>query len=643
LDDPIRGKKKQEERRMKMERPQELPKESPQELPQESPQGKELQGFSRRNFLKGAAFGAASLTASLTASGMFLGCSAADEDESKGGGSKATTIEVLGHEFDVIETELLVLGTGNSALSATWQALKEGRTVAMIDKAIFRKSGASGWSWSCYSQMPFPTELGDLGGWLVDMPLWKNVLTFWNNTWNPEEYDNAIYEINHGQTAPERTEAGQVRPFPAEGWHGKQYFRHEMDQMKTMTKATVYDNTMVTNLLIQDGKCLGVIGVHIPTGRFKVFRAKATINCSGSAQWLYGWVKTKPVSLGGIDNTGDLLAIQLRNGFSTAENEFCKYDFPSCILRVTYGLTLGADYIHAGNFIDKDGKPLFDNPGEIDTASKLAQAVARAISEGRGSEDGGAWLTYDEDQFGTIERSEVRKFIEKELGIDPIKEPIEVLPEVFEKFGGPLVDGNLMTEVEGLFDCRGAGGCSLRATPSIAALLKIYGGYAGHTASQYVQANGSYPTKVDTQSIIDEIERLTEIRVRESSNGIRPHVIRETIQKGYYANMSLIRTKEGLEGYLAELVRIRKEDMPNMSIVDHSSNWNKEWKEAIENYNLLDVAESSVRATLMREESRYQYIRPDYPNVDDENWRCYIVVKNVGGTFELSKQEIPTL
>jgi succinate dehydrogenase / fumarate reductase flavoprotein subunit len=596
----------------------------------------ESKEVSRRSFLKGAALGAATLTAS----GMFLGCSAEKDGAS---GTTSTAVEVAGQEFDVIDTELLVLGTGNSALGATWQALKEGRSVALIDKAIFRRSGATGWSWSCYTQKDFVTEMDDtLSTWLVNTPLWKNVMTYWNQTWDPAVYDNAVYEINHGQVAPDRTEDGQVSPFPAKGWHGKQYFRHEMDQLKTMAKATVYDNTMVTNLLIQDGKCLGVIGVHIPTGRFRVFRAKATVNCSGSAQWLYGWVKTKPVSLGAIDNTGDLLGIQLRNGLSTAENEFCKYDFPSCILRVTYGLTLGADYIHAGNFVDENGAPLFPDAKEIDSASKLAQAVGRVVYEGRGSENGGAWLTYDEDQFGTLERSETRKFMIDEMGVDPLDEAIEVLPEVFEKFGGPLVDDNMMTEIEGLFDCRGAGGIALRPTPSIGVLLKLYGGYAAHSASKYIQSDGTYPKAMDTQPLVDEINRLTEIRERKAEGGIRPHVIRETMQKGFYASMSLIRTQEGMQSYLDELVRIRQEDMLKMSIADHSPNWNKEWKEAIENYNLLDVAESAVRASLMREESRYQYIRPDFPEADT-NWQCFVVVKNVDGKFELSKQDIPTL
>jgi len=591
--------------------------------------------FSRRSFLTGAVLGAAGV-----ASGALAGC---DTSGGASRGSAGVTIETDGIEFEVFDTEVLILGTGNSALAASWQALKEGRSVTMVDKGIYRRSGASGWSWSCYSQLPFPTELGDLKTWLIDMPLWKNTLEFWNKTWDPDKYDCGIYQINNGQTAPMRTEEGQIAPYPAPGWLGHQYFRREMDQMKTMSRATVYDNTMVTNLLIQDGKCLGVIGVHIPTGKFRVFRAKATINCSGSSQWIYGWVKTKPVSLGGIENTGDLLAIQLRNGLSTAENEFSKYDFPSCILRVSYGLSLGADYIHAGNFVDNQGKPLFDDPKSIDTASKLAQAVAWAVADGRGSENGGAWLTYDEDQFGTIERKETLKFMTEQLGQNPLLEPVEVLPEIFEKFGGPLVNGSMMTEVEGLFDCRGAGGPSIRPTPSIGSLLKIYGGYVGHTGSQYAEQNPGYPEKIDTQPILEEISRLTEIRTRKTKDGIRPHIIRENLQKRYYQHMSLIRVKEDLEDFLAEIERIRAEDMPKMAIADHSTNWNKEWKEAIENYNLLDVAEAAVRATLMREESRYQYIRPDFPKVDEDNWQCYIVVKYVDGTFELSKQEIPSL
>jgi succinate dehydrogenase / fumarate reductase flavoprotein subunit len=599
---------------------------------------KESVGISRRSFLKGAAFGAAGAAAV----GMMGACS---QNATTAGDGKATEVTAGGQLFEVYDADVLIIGTGNSGMAAAWQALKEGHTVTMIDKAEFRRSGASGWSWSCYSQIDFPDAVEDLSEHLVNMPLWQNVVDFVSSEYPPAEYNSAVYQINHGQTAIARTEDGQIQPLSsaAINWYGKQYFRREMDRLTSFQATNIYDNTMVTNLLVRDGKCLGVTAVHIPTGTYRVFRAKVTVNCAGSAQWVYGWVKTKPVSLGGAEHTGDIMGICYRNGLTMAELEFAKYDFINVELRATYGVPIGADFIEAGHFTDNQGKPLFDDPSQIDSASKLAQGIAQAVADGRGSENGGAWLTFGEERMAAFEWKLGAEYLKNEMGIDPTKDPIEVLPEQFERFGGTLTDGTMMSqEMEGFFDVRAAGGVSIRPVPSIAALLKLYGAYIGHTASQYADG-ASYPDTVDFQPVVDEIARLEEIRTRESAGSIRPNVIRENIQKRFYANMSLLRKKEGLEEFLAELERIRSEDMPKMSIVEHSPNWNKEWKEAIENYNLLDVAEMAVRATLFREESRYQYIRPDFPDRDDTNWKCYVTIKNEDGEMQLTKQDIPNL
>ena len=38
--------------------------------------------------------------------------------------------------------------------------------------------------------------------------------------------------------------------------------------------------------------------------------------------------------------------------------------------------------------------------------------------------------------------------------------------------------------------------------------------------------------------------------------------------------------------------------------------------------NLLDIARLTVEASLAREESRDAFIRPDFPEPDDANWKC---------------------
>jgi succinate dehydrogenase / fumarate reductase flavoprotein subunit len=284
---------------------------------------------------------------------------------------------------------------------------------------------------------------------------------------------------------------------------------------------------------------------------------------------------------------------------------------------------------------------VFEKPEEVDSASKLALGISQVVLEGRGSPNGGAYLLYGKPEESRDFES-AAKYIEEHTGIDVVNDPVEVLPDMFEKFGGPLVDDKMMSEFEGYFDVRGAGTCSIRKIPAISAILKLYGCYAGHTAAAYA-AEDNFPGSVDLQPAVDEFKRLTSIRINAASGGIRPHVIRENIQKTFYSCCSLVRTKEALEAAIAEYERIRAEDLPKMVLSDASPNWSKEWKEAIENYNLLDTAEMTARATLFREETRYQYIRPDFPEQDDANWKCFVTIRNVDGKMELGKQDIPQL
>jgi succinate dehydrogenase / fumarate reductase flavoprotein subunit len=78
-----------------------------------------------------------------------------------------------------------------------------------------------------------------------------------------------------------------------------------------------------------------------------------------------------------------------------------------------------------------------------------------------------------------------------------------------------------------------------------------------------------------------------------------------------------------------------------MIVSNQSKTYNTEWKEAIENYNLLDLAELAVQATLMREESRGTYLRPDFPQKDDANWKCMLVGRLKDGKIFFEKKAMP--
>ena len=42
--------------------------------------------------------------------------------------------------------------------------------------------------------------------------------------------------------------------------------RHWSDYFRSKDYVTVHDRTMITDLIIEDGRCLGAVGLHLPTG-----------------------------------------------------------------------------------------------------------------------------------------------------------------------------------------------------------------------------------------------------------------------------------------------------------------------------------------------------------------------------------------
>ena len=66
---------------------------------------------------------------------------------------------------------------------------------------------------------------------------------------------------------------------------------------------TVYEEWMVTDLVVEDGVCVGVIAMDMVTGRLEAFQAGVVIFATGGAGRIYG------NSTNALINTGMGIAI----------------------------------------------------------------------------------------------------------------------------------------------------------------------------------------------------------------------------------------------------------------------------------------------------------------------------------------------
>lgn len=606
----------------------------------------EGRGLSRRSFLKGSAFLAGAAT-------LMGGCSGQPKSDV---GAKSIVSSVASNDIEVFDADILVIGCGNGGLGAAFNAYSEGARVMVVDKGPYSFSGGTGYNWDqeiLWYTSSRPAEYDpsfanflDNGvpgnGWLVNQKFAKNVFDFMGTT--DEEWDTRLQWVRLGNLTAMRREDGTIYDqFPLEvGFRFVQGFfpRHNQDTLFSLD-IPIVDNTMITDVVVSDGVCVGAFGIHVPTGCYRLFRAKATIICTGGATQMYGWNTVRPYTGNTRDNTGDAAVAAYRHGCAIQNSEFFNFDllsaFPPGICCGSLA-GIGADGFHMNYVCDKDGDFfLRDTQSTYD----LSRAVAEVIMDGRGGDHGGVFLDLTSPESTTIDNC--RQFYSRniplwkeEFGID-VTEPgykIPLIHEAFEHVSSPCVDENGMTEIPGLFSNRGYG----ETSDFIESVIWV-GAYCAKKAKEYIDGLGE--VEIDWSGVSEEVARLEEIRTREAEDGLRPHEIRHAIQKAAFECLKPgLRTEENLAAAIAELERIEAEDLPRQICADKSRQFNNEWKSAIENHNIMMQALASVKAADMRKESRGTHFRPDYPDQDDANWLKTINARLVDGKMVMETAEV---
>jgi succinate dehydrogenase / fumarate reductase flavoprotein subunit len=607
-------------------------------------EGELMEGrITRRGFLKGGmaagAVGAIGAAGALATAGL-AGC-APQEGAKPGAGGGAGTATPASASFEVFQSDVLVIGGGNGGTYAAQQAIAAGKRVAIVDKGAYRHNGASGMCWDalCY----WPPVLKDpyLVTTQVDQVTRQKAI----DSLPGAGYDPRVSMINHGQTFPHRDADGGVMPwFAAMPFSARSgFYRHEMDDLYE-DGARIFDQTMITGLFVNNGRCLGAVGIHLPTGRYRVFRAGVTIAAASGCPQFHGWLTVGYRGINSSDATGDIVAAAFRHGVAIGECEYGQYDINSIAaidVGNTFGCGIGADAADVSHIFDANKNPIFAEGEAVGGNMGLNQRVGKLVFEdGLGTEHGGVYVHYGkdwEDRYAIMRNVPILRDV---FGIDPTEDYVECVPEMFDHGASTIVDENMMTEWEGLFNVRGAGVVGEQGGPMTFNNL-LYGPYTGKCALAYLaEADEIDEGGIDWTMVEEEISRLEEIRTRKASGGLRPHEVRRKIQAAGYLGFDVYRSTKMMEDAIAELQRIREQDIPRMTLADDSVNWNIEWKSAIENYNMLDMAEVSIKASLMREETRGCYYRPEFPQRDDENWNCMIAARMADGQMLLEKRAL---
>ena len=378
----------------------------------------------------------------------------------------------------------------------------------------------------------------------------------------------------------------------------------------------VYEEWFVTDLIIEDGRCVGVVALDIKTGTLHSIWAKTVIMAAGGAGRVF-----EP-STNAIICTGDGLALAWRAGVPMMDMEMVQYH-PTTLAR-TGILMSEAARGEGAHLLNSEGDrfmlkyaPQYEELASRDVVSRSEQTE---INEGRGI-DGNVLLDlrhlgreFIEDRLGYLQEVAVEF-----LGIDLAEQPVPVRPGVHYIMGGIKTDVNGATTVPGLYAAGECANVSVHGANRLGAnsLLDtvVFGRRSAVHAAEYIKS-------VDAGSGSDEHLNATKARIQslmdrepnENWAAVRNYMANE-MTKG----IGVFRDQASMEGAKAAIRNV-SERMPKIAIQNKGKVFNTDLIFTLEMEFMADVGKAIVHSALTRKESRGAHFRTDITERDDENW-----------------------
>lgn len=382
------------------------------------------------------------------------------------------------------------------------------------------------------------------------------------------------------------------------------------------------DEYFCVDLLVEDGRCQGVIAIEIATGEFVAVTAKAAIIATGGAGRVY-----LQNTNGGIV-TGDGMALAYRHGVPLRDMEFVQYH-PTCMPGTGLLFTEGCRG-EGGILTNKDGHRYLQDYGlgppdpwprnkamELGPRDRISQAFWHEERKGRTiSTPHGEAVHLDLRHLGARKLRErlpqICELAEHFLGIDPADEAIPVRPAVHYTMGGILVNIETAAPLPGLFaagECASSGihGANRLGSNSLSE-LGVFGKVAGVMAAGYARSVAVAQTGTLERQAHD-IERRT-LSLIGGDGTERPAVLRDEMARSMEAGCGIYRLGAEMKS-TCDTIAILKERYRRLHLDDRSRMWNTEWLAAIELGYQLDVAEAIAHSAINRRESRGAHQRLD--------------------------------
>jgi fumarate reductase (CoM/CoB) subunit A len=531
--------------------------------------------------------------------------------------------------LDRIETDVLVVGGGLAALRAALSARTAGADVVVAVKRRLGQSGSSANTTGGYAAASAEYDPDDDawqhyadtiagGGWVNERPLVRALA---------DEAPARLRELM-ALGAQFRMHDGRFLLSPS-GDHrhprvlAPVHYRGT-DMTFPLREAVLaagvhpLENTLIVDLLMDDGRVAGALGVRRDRAGACLIRARAVVLAAGGAGRLFS-VTSNPV-----DVTGGGYALAMRAGAPLRDMEFIQF-YPWRLIRPFRNSRVPiqpSTFVSGARLYNSRGERFMEvyDPVKKETATRdvSARGIFDQIRSGL-SVDGGVVLDVSgvpDEQF-RLENTKVIERLEPR-GINYREIPLVIAPEAHFFMGGVLIDDTGASPIPGLYAAgENAGGAhgGNRLNSNAVPETQVIGHRAGVAAAR---ARGLPLAKFDERPAARWARRLAALESETTDASAAMDALLQRLRDRMWLGIGIVRTAEGLRGAQEDLAEIRTQtaSLPQATVGDLVA--------AIELEDLCAVGDAVAACALARTESRAAHYREDHP-AEDPAWLRTVV------------------